>query len=233
MTDLREFPSFELRLLTHLDACYAQAPLMDPADLLNLGDSNRALDRIASVGNEKPVLPVSSIFRVDLETVETNPVLKAATSTATTSRTHYVEQWCHGSDPQWMGYSSTGRSKALEETKKEGHAQLDLDSVEVPGDNEVARKIFDYAKATLPQRTFNRSMHVCNYAMQSYKSTSRLTTLLATHFLTRHSHDIGTIPEHMTAIIRVAELGEVGMVTSSIASADDFFRIIRDAASFA
>lgn len=42
MTVLRWFPSFELRLLTrHPDACYTQDLLIGPADLVNLGDSNR------------------------------------------------------------------------------------------------------------------------------------------------------------------------------------------------
>lgn len=42
MTAFREFLSFELRLLTrHYDACYTQDLLMDPADLVDLGDFNR------------------------------------------------------------------------------------------------------------------------------------------------------------------------------------------------
>lgn len=62
------------------------------------------------------------------------------------------------------GWTAVPRShsKALEKINKKGHAQLDLDSVKVP-DKEVARKVFDYTKNALSERTFNHSMRVWNY----------------------------------------------------------------------
>lgn len=62
------------------------------------------------------------------------------------------------------GWAAVPRShsKALEKINKDQHAKLDLDTVKVP-DNEVARKVFGYAKSTLPERTFNHSMRVWNY----------------------------------------------------------------------
>ena len=66
------------------------------------------------------------------------------------------------------GWAAVPRShsKALEGINKSEHAKLDFDSVKVP-DVELARKVFDYAKATLPERTFNHSMRVWNYG-ESY-----------------------------------------------------------------
>jgi hypothetical protein len=50
--------------------------------------------------------------------------------------------------PTVNGLPSHGAiSKALEEINKDKHAQLHLDNVTV-SDNEVARKVFDYAEAT-------------------------------------------------------------------------------------
>ena len=62
------------------------------------------------------------------------------------------------------GWAAVPRShsKALEGINKKQYAHLDLDSVKLP-DNEVARKVFDYAKTALPERTFNHSMRVWNY----------------------------------------------------------------------
>lgn len=62
------------------------------------------------------------------------------------------------------GWAAVPRShsKALKQINKKEYAQLDLDSVKVP-DNEVAKNVFDYAKSTLPERTFNHSMRVWNY----------------------------------------------------------------------
>ncbi|KAF3035230.1 hypothetical protein E8E12_004868 [Didymella heteroderae] len=147
------------------------------------------------------------------------------------------------------GWAAVPRShsKALEEINKKKYAQLDLDRVKTP-DNEVARKVFDYAKTKLPERTFNHSMRVWNYGNAIVQTHfPHLTPLLETYFLTCLFHDIGTIPEHMEgthlsfeywgamkartfltdhgapgdqadavceAIIRHAELGEVGMITS-------------------
>jgi cyanamide hydratase len=55
-----------------------------------------------------------------------------------------------------------GHTKALANVDKNLQADLDLDSVKMP-DNTVAQKVFEYAKASLPERTFNHSMRVWNY----------------------------------------------------------------------
>lgn len=62
------------------------------------------------------------------------------------------------------GWAAVPRShtRALEDVDKSVHAQLDLDSVRVP-DSKVAQEVLEYAKATLPERTFNHSMRVWNY----------------------------------------------------------------------
>jgi len=170
-------------------------------------------------------------------------------------------------------------SKALDNVNKDQHAKLVLDAVKVP-ETDVASKVFQYAKSTLPERTFNHSMRVWNYGMlYPCPSNSRhspmagahltktqwsprltiignaivqthfphLEPLLETYFLTCLFHDIGTTQEHMQgthmsfeywgaikartflnehgsngdqadavceAIIRHAELGETGMITS-------------------
>jgi cyanamide hydratase len=68
------------------------------------------------------------------------------------------------------GWAAVPRShsKALEQVNKKDYAQLDLDSVKVPG-NEVAQKVFAYAKNVLPERTFNHSMRVWNYGQCSIR----------------------------------------------------------------
>ncbi|KAJ4316447.1 hypothetical protein N0V94_005438 [Neodidymelliopsis sp. IMI 364377] len=112
----------------------------------------------------------------------------------------------------------------------------------------MAQKVFEYAKASLPERTFNHSMRVWNYGNAIVQTHfPHLTPILDTYFLTCLFHDIGTTPKHMEgthlsfeywgaikartflgehgapsdqadavceAIIRHAELGETGMITS-------------------
>lgn len=62
------------------------------------------------------------------------------------------------------GWTAVPRShsRALENIDKNQHAKLDLDSVKLP-DADVARKVFEYAKTVLPEKTFNHSMRVWNY----------------------------------------------------------------------
>ncbi|KAF2630932.1 cyanamide hydratase [Macroventuria anomochaeta] len=147
------------------------------------------------------------------------------------------------------GWAAVPRShsQALESINKNEHAKLDLDSVKVP-DTGVARKVFEYAKNTLPERTFNHSMRVWNYGNAIIQTHfPHLTPLVETYFLTCLFHDIGTTSDYMKgthlsfeywgaikarmflgehgapsdqadavceAIIRHAELGETGMITS-------------------
>jgi cyanamide hydratase len=62
------------------------------------------------------------------------------------------------------GWAAVPRSHtyALKDVNKNEQAKLDLNSVKVP-DSEVARRVFDYAKASLPEKTFNHSMRVWSY----------------------------------------------------------------------
>ena len=67
-----------------------------------------------------------------------------------------------GSDSNGWIAVPRSHSKALENVNKGEQAKLDLDSVKTPN-TKVAQKVFEYAKATLPERTFNHSMRVWNY----------------------------------------------------------------------
>ncbi len=64
------------------------------------------------------------------------------------------------------GWAAVPRShsKALEEVNKELHARVDLNSVKTP-DTDVAKTTHEYARSTLPERTFNHSMRVWNYGI--------------------------------------------------------------------
>lgn len=69
-----------------------------------------------------------------------------------------------GTELKNNGWAAVPRShtSALKEINKGVHAKLDLDSVKVP-DTDLAKKVLEYAKSTLPERTFNHCMRVWTY----------------------------------------------------------------------
>jgi len=122
-----------------------------------------------------------------------------------------------------------------------------VDNVTLPN-TDIAKKAYEYARAELPEQTFNHSMRVYYYGVAIVRNHfPQKTPLLETYFLTCLLHDIGTTESnlkrtHMSfefygaylalnflqengaskdqaesvaeAIIRHADLGESGTITS-------------------
>ncbi|KAJ8117882.1 hypothetical protein OPT61_g1023 [Boeremia exigua] len=115
------------------------------------------------------------------------------------------------------GWAAVPRShsKALSRIKKNEHAELDLASVKMP-DTDVSKKVYEYARSTLPEKTFNHSMRVWNYGTTpehmegTHLSFEYWGAIKARTFLNEHGAPNDQADAVCEAIVRHAELDNAG-----------------------
>ncbi|KAH9881912.1 hypothetical protein J1614_001083 [Plenodomus biglobosus] len=96
------------------------------------------------------------------------------------------------------GWAAVPRSfeKSLAQVDQDQQAVLAVQDVKLP-DSDLFRKTCDFAKAQLPERTFNHSMRVVYYGHAIvHTHFPHLKPLLETYYLTCLLHDLGTTAEN-------------------------------------
>ncbi|KAF2855608.1 cyanamide hydratase [Plenodomus tracheiphilus IPT5] len=102
------------------------------------------------------------------------------------------ELWTNG----WTAVPRSFR-KSLAGVDQEEQARLAVQDVKLP-DSDIAKKTYAFAKAQLPEQTFNHSMRVVYYGYAIVSTHfPHLKPLLETYYLTCLLHDLGTTTENL------------------------------------